>query len=247
LAGGGSFNGTLGGLGTVDIAAATTLTQGASLTAATIVETANVTLGANTSLSLAAGSTLDITVPSGGTGTLGGPSSANFTNNGSLVANGAGTADLNVAVINNANVSVGSGTLSFLSSLTNNGTIDASAGLLSISNTVGGNGTLQIGAMATLSLLQGAGTGQTVDFLASTGLLDLTNPNSFKGLISGFGGSDTIDLLNAPATGFFVSGGVLTVRNGATTQASLNFGSSYTASDFSLTSDTNGGTFIKFV
>jgi hypothetical protein len=247
LAGGGSFSGNLGGMGTVDISTALTLTEGATLSAPTIAETANVTLGASTAVSLAAGAALDMTAASGATVELGGPSTASFTNNGSIAGNGAGTAELDVAVINNANVSVGSGTLSFLSALTNNGTIDASAGTLSVKDTVGGTGTLQIGATATMSLLLGAGTGQTADFLASTGLLDLTKPIDFKGLITDFGGSDTIDLLNAPATGFFVSGGVLTVRNGANTEANLNFGSSYTSADFSLTSDLNGGTFIKFV
>jgi hypothetical protein len=247
LAGGGSFGGNLGGPSTVDISTALTLTEGATLSAATIEETANVTLGASTALSLAVGAALDMTAASGATVELGGPSTASFTSNGSIAGNGAGTAELDVAVINNANVSVGSGTLSFLSSLTNDGSIDSSAGLLSIKDTVGGTGTLQIGATGTMSLLLGAGAGQTVEFLASTGLLDLTKPIDFNGLITGFGGSDTIDLLNTPATGFFVSGGVMTVRNGAKTEATLNFGSSYTSADFSVTSDMNGGTIIKFV
>jgi hypothetical protein len=232
----------------VDISTALTLNQGAAFSAATTDETANVTLGTSTALSLAAGAALDITAASGATVEMSGSSTASLTNNGSIAGNGAGTAAFDVAVINNANVSVGSGTLSFLSALTNNGSIDASAGLLSISNTVSGTGTLQIGAAATMSLLLGAGTGQTVDFLAGTGLLNLAKPIDFNGVISGFGGSDTIDLLSTPATGFFVSGGVMMVRNGATTEASLNFGSSsYTSADFSLTSDMNGGSFIKFV
>jgi hypothetical protein len=247
LAGGGSFSGILGGIGTVEISTALTLDQGAGFSAATTEETANVTLDANTPLSLAAGAALDMTAASGATVKLSGPSTSSFTNNGSIAGNGAGTAELAVAVINKANVSVGSGTLSFLSSLTNDGRIDAAAGLLSVKETVAGTGTLQIGATGTLSLLLGAGTGQTADFLASTGLLDLTKPVDFTGLITGFGGGDVIDLLKTRETSYGFSNNVLTITDGTTTEASLHFSSGYTLADFSVTSDLNGGTFIKFV
>ncbi len=247
LADGGSFTGDLGGMGTVEISTALSLDQGAAFSAATTEETANVSLDANTALSLAAGAALDMTAASSATVALQGPSTSSFTNNGNIVGNGAGTAELNVAVINNANVSVGSGTLSFLSTLTNNGTIDASAGLLSVKDTVGGTGILQIGATGTISLLLGAGTGQSVDFLASSGLLDLTKPIDFTGMITGFAGSDVIDLLKAPATSYGFSNNVLTIDNGTTTEASLHFSSGYSLADFSISSDMNGGTFIKFV
>jgi hypothetical protein len=206
-----------------------------------------VTLGPNTALGLTAGAALDMTAASGATVELSGPGAASFTNNGSIAGNGAGTAAFDVAVINKANVSVGSGTLSFLSSLTNNGTIDASAGTLSVNNTVGGTGTLQIDAAGTMSLLLGAGAGQTVDFLATTGLLNLTTPTDFKGVITGFGGSDVIDLLQTPETSYGFSNNVLTIKNGTTTEANLHFSSGYTLADFSVTSDLNGGTFVKFV
>jgi hypothetical protein len=247
LAGGGSFSGNLGGLGTVEITSALTLDQGAACNAATTEETANITLDANTPLSLAAGAALDMTAASGATIKLSGPGTSSLTNNGSIAGNGAGTAQLDVAVINNANISVGSGTLSFLGTLTNNGSIDASAGLLTVKDTVGGTGTLQIGATGTLSLLLGAGTGQTAAFLASTGLLDLTQPIDFNGLISGFGGSDVIDLLKTRETSYSFSNNVLTIEDGTTTEASLHFRSGYTLADFSVTSDQNGGTFVKFV
>ncbi len=157
------------------------------------------------------------------------------------------SASVSVAFINSGDVSVGSGTLSFLGAVTNTGTIDASAGVLSIKTAVGGTGTLEVGATGTLSLLKGAGAGQTVDFLTTTGLLDLSKPIDFKGTIDGFGGSDRIDLLKAPETSFSYAGGVLTVKNGNRTEASLHFGGSYTQSDFSLASDGHGGTFITFV
>ena len=247
LAGGGYLTGNLSGLGTVDINSALTLNQGAAFSAATIAETANVTLDANTKLGLAAGAALDMTAAANATVDLSGASTSSFINNGNVNANGAGTAEFAVAVINNANVSVGSGTLSFLGTLTNNGTIDASSGLLTVKDTVGGTGTLQIGATGTMSLLLGAGTGQTVDFLAGTGLLDLTKPIDFTGLITGFAGGDVIDLLKAPETGYSFSNNVLTINDGANIEASLHCGSGYTSADFSVTKDMNGGTFIKFV
>jgi hypothetical protein len=247
LLGGGYFTGNLGGSGTVDISSALTLNRGAAFSATTIAETADVTLDANTQLSQAAGAALDMTAAANATVELHGPSTSSFINNGTLAGNGAGTAELDVAVINNANVSVGSGTLSFLSTLTNNGTIDASAGLLSVKDTVGGTGNLQIGATGTLSLLLGAGAGQTVDFLAGTGLLDLTKAINFTGLITGFAGGDTIDLLKAPETSYGFSNNVLTINDGANIEASLHFSGGYTLADFSVTKDMNGGTFVKFV
>jgi hypothetical protein len=246
LLGGGSFAGNLDGAGKVDIATALTLSQGAKLNAAKFIDTANVTLGANTALRLAAHSILDIAAAKKTIVTIGGPSSANFTNAGSLAANNAGTAAIDAAIINNGHMSVSSGTLSFLGAVTNNGMIDQTGGLLSIKNTMSGTGTLEIGAGATASLALGAGSGQTVDFFAGTGLLDLASPIDFKAIIDGFGASDKIDLLKTPETSFAFSDGVLTVMDGGKTGASLHFGGSYTASSFALASDAHGGIFITF-
>ncbi|MEJ0047848.1 MAG: hypothetical protein WDN04_18295 [Rhodospirillales bacterium] len=104
---------------------ATTLTGSASLSAANVIETAGLKLGAGVSLSIGAGDNFAMTAASGKTIKLTGVGSDSVSNAGSFVANGAGTADLGVAFINSANVSVGSGTLSFLKAVTNNGTIDA--------------------------------------------------------------------------------------------------------------------------
>lgn len=141
-----------------------------------------------------------MTAASGQTIEFAGATGDTFTNAGSLIANGAGTADVGVAVINSANVSVGSGKLAFLYGVTNNGTIDAASGILSSTAKIGGTGTLDVGATGTLSLLNGTSTGQTVDFLASTGSLDLTLPLDFAGKIGGFGGSNQIDLVNTAFT-----------------------------------------------
>ena len=106
-------------------------------------------------------------------------------------------------------------------------------------------GSLEIGAGATLSLLDGCSINEGVDFLAASGLLNLGNPSTFAGLIDGFGGTDTIDLLQTAETGYSVSHGVLPSRHG-TVVAALRFEGSYTKSSFSLTSDGHDGTLIAF-
>jgi hypothetical protein len=111
---------------------------------------------------------------------------------------------------------------------------------------VGGTGKLEIGAAGTLSLLLGAGSGQTADFLAGTGLLELTKPLDFAGFIEGFAASDRIDLIGAAATGFTYASGILTVTDNTTIVAKLHFDGSYAQSDFKLASDGHAGTIITF-
>jgi fibronectin-binding autotransporter adhesin len=247
LDGGGSFAGAITGAGTVEIAALTTLTPGASLSAANLVETAHMLLSGGVSLTNGKGDHFTIDAAVGKNTLLNGATGNTFTNDGSMVANGGGTAEVNVAFINADNVSVGSGAMAFLSYLTNDGTIDTGAGLVSSAGRVQGTGKMEIGAAGTLSLLQGALSGEKVDFLATTGSLDLTQPRFFTGVIEGFGGSDQIDLVNTPATGFSYSPShVLTVQNGSQTVAALRFAGSYTQSDFALGSDGHGGTAITF-
>jgi hypothetical protein len=86
-----------------------------------------------------------------------------------------------------------------------------------------------------------------VDFLTSSGALDLAAPLSFAGTIDGFGGSDVIDLLKTASTSETFASGVLTVQDNGATVASLHFAGSYTTADFMLSSDNNGGTNITYV
>ncbi|MEJ0047849.1 MAG: hypothetical protein WDN04_18300 [Rhodospirillales bacterium] len=86
-----------------------------------------------------------------------------------------------------------------------------------------------------------------MDFLATTGLLDLTKPLDFKGAIAGFGGNDQIDLIKTAETSFNYASGVLTVKDGSKVVASLNFaGNNYSNSTFMFTSDGHQGTLITF-
>jgi hypothetical protein len=244
LAGGGSFAGALTGPGTTEIAKAMTLTTGASLSATDIIDTANLTLN-SVALSNGASHVFSLTASSGGTVMLNSTGTGSkFTNLGSLTANGAGTERIAVALVNTGLVSNTSGTLTFVGAVTNSGTIDAASGLTTINTTVSGTGKLELGAASTLSLALGAGSGQTVDFLAGTGLLDLAKPLDFLGTITGFGGSDQIDLLNTAETSFTYAGNLLTVKDGSATVAKLDFTGA--SNSFSLVSDAHGGTLITF-
>ncbi len=244
---GGAFAGDLAGAGTVKIAASTTLNAGASLSAAHILVTGNLTLGAGESVSNAAGDNFALSAASGVIITLAGSTGDTFTNAGTLAANGAGGEHVSAAFMNTGTAGVSAGTLAFLGAVTNNGSFSAAAGAAIFDKDVGGTGTLSIGATGTLSLLLGSAAGQTVDFLAGTGALDLTAPIDFLGAIGGFGGGDTIDLVNTVGTISVYSNGVLTISDGTRTEARLHFDGSYTKSEFSLASDGHGGMVLTFV
>jgi hypothetical protein len=156
---------------------------------------------------------------SGSTVKLGSTGTGAFTNAGSLVASGDGTATVSAPFTNSGIVSALSGTLSFLS-------------------TVNGAGTLDIGTAGTLSLGLGAASGQVADFLGTHGVLDLANPLDFVGTITGFGGSDQIFLENTTYTTFGYSNNILTVKDGSTTEASLHFTGS--SNSFSLATEAHG-------
>jgi hypothetical protein len=178
----------------------------------------------------------------------GGAAGSRLSNAGDLTRTGAGITDIGVATINSGTVLASGGTLEFLSSVTNTGTMSAAGAgtALWLDRGVGGTGSLGITDGASLHLLRGADSGQTVHF-AGNGALDLGAPGVFAGLIAGFGAHDLIDLLHAPATGVSFANGVLKVQNGAATVASLHLAGSYTSANFRLTTDNHGGTLIHYV
>jgi len=105
--------GTLSGAGTLRFDAASTLDAGAHLLAADIIENANITLGAGTSLTNAAGNDFAIDPGLGSTIELAGAAGDTFTNASSFTCSGTGTAYVDVAFINSQIVSAGSGRLAF--------------------------------------------------------------------------------------------------------------------------------------
>jgi hypothetical protein len=175
-----------------------------------------------------------------------GVAGGSFTNEGTLTRTGAGVSDVGVATANSGAVSVNQGKLEFSATVANTGTMTATGSVLELDKAVSGVGALDIGAGGVMNIIRGKDAGQTVDYLG-TGELEFHTPGTFAGHISGFGGADLIDLLSTPATSASFSSGVLTVLDGSTAVAHLNFNGSYSTSSFSLASDLHGGTLIKFV
>jgi fibronectin-binding autotransporter adhesin len=182
-------------------------------------------------------------------------STSTFTNMGTLTRGGAGVSDFGVAMTNSGRVTVNGGLLEFTSTVTNTDVMTATGGAtLQLDKAASGTGALDIGTGAgtsgTLNLVTGADTNQTVKYLG-TGTLDLEHAGAFAGHISGFGGSDLVDLVSTLANGFSYSGGssggVLTLTENGTAIAHLNMIGSYTKSTFSLGSDGHSGTLIHFV
>jgi hypothetical protein len=222
---GGTAAGTLSGLGTE------------------FVNFAKITEDAGAHWTLTGHNTL--TSLAGHTALLTGASGEKLTNTGTLSGNGAGNETVSLGLINTGLVSASGGTMNFLGSVSNTGTMNVASGLLDFTQTVGGKaGLLDIGATGTLALQAGAASGQMVDFLAGTGLLELTKPNSFLGNIEGFTSHDRIELVGTVETGFKFSGGVLSVTNGATTVARLHFDGSYSTASFTIAGDGHGNSFV---
>src|SRR5262249_6551220 len=99
----------------------------------------------------------------------------------------------------------------------------------------------------TLALDGPVGSGQTVQFDIGNGpapVLILGDPSHFQGRITGFQGTDTIDLptihFDSGTTATF-AGGILTIKEGTTTVAAITFVGS---PNLKITSDTHGGTLI---
>jgi hypothetical protein len=137
-------------------------------------------------------------------------------------------------------------TLAGASYLATGATLSA-AGTLALAGTLSGAGTLTLdkGGLVTA---EKALTVASVDF-ASGGsqTLVLDEPKSATSTFSGFGSNDTVDLVKLIATSATFNDGTLTILNGSSTVDTLLFDGSYTSSNFTLTSDNNGGTDLKYV
>jgi hypothetical protein len=135
--------------------------------------------------------------------------------------------------------------------LTDNGTVEVVSGKLEIAGTISGTGMFHIDPGATLQL-DGADANNVV-FAGSTGGLVLGDPSSFSGTIVGLSGSDAIDLTNL---GFGASTEVIDVSYSETTNITtltvtdgthidmIQLVGDYTGSNWVLSSDGSGGTFL---
>jgi hypothetical protein len=239
------IGGEVSGAGTLLVSKAVALTAGASLDVAHLVDTAsNFHLAAGEHVTNQAGNSFVVQAGKFWNVQLTGAGGTSFTNAGSFATEGRGTDTVSVAFINSGNVSVGSGTLAFIGPLTNSGVISADGGTVTFRLALNG-GTLDIGSGGSASLLQGAYAAANVDFQTGGELLDLSDPMAFHGTIADFAGGDRVDLLNTVETSYSFSNGVLTVKDGTQTVASLHFAGSYTMASFTLNTDGHGGTVIS--
>lgn len=244
LAGGGTLTGTLAGPGRINLETVLHLGNGAMLAGHDMLDTAAFTVAAGGTAQVAASGVLTLEASKGATLQTGGGGALSVA--GSLAASGGGSITVSGAFIDAGHVSLSKGTLSFLGPVTNNGTISAAGGTLSIAHSVSGTGALAVSGGAVLALQAGSGVGQSVDFLAANGLVELGAPSLFHGTIAGFAAGDTLSLLATTATEAVLKGEVLQIYDGATLTAGIHLSGAYTNADFALT-ESGGNAVISFV
>jgi hypothetical protein len=123
----------------------------------------------------------------------------------------------------------------------------SAAGTLELGGAFSGAGTLTLDSGGIVTADHALSV-TNVDF-ASGGheTLVLDAPTSTTSTFSGFAANDKIDLANLVATSASFSAGTLTLLDGSSTVATLLLDGSYTSANFTLTSDGNSGTDIKYV
>ena len=164
-------------------------------------------------------------------------------------------------IADNSGITLGSSTASFIvnagllekmggtstsviaPAVTNTGTLEVTAGTLDFQGAVTGTGTDTISGASTLEFDSAVSSSTTVgsqNIRFTGGTLDLTDPTSFYGEVSGFAAGDTVELLGSWAfSGFSENSGgtlaTLTLVNGTTTHA-FDFVGDYAQGDFKITS-----------
>ncbi|WP_459678286.1 Hint domain-containing protein, partial [Acidisoma sp. 7E03] len=154
-----------------------------------------------------------------------------FDNTGTLRVTSGST-----ATVNSTDTFANTGTIALDGgSLTVNAVLQGAAGVTEISN----GGTLELGAAATAD--------QTVSFLNGSGSLVLDDAADFAASVSGFQAGDSIVLAGFAGASESYADGVLTFTETSTalgqaivTTATIKVEGSYTAGDFSTTTDANG-------
>jgi len=252
LTGAGVIAGTFTGAGTLELAGSpmVSLTSSASVSVSTVLDLVNIQTANGVTLTNLSGGTWTMSSAAGTVQALGSGGtvgSGTFSNFGSFVTTGGATDNASVAFINYRNVYATSGTLNFLAALTNSGTLTVDSGAtLSSKTVIRGSGQLDINGTGVLLLNNGADPQQVVSFIGSGGDLVLQKPLGFNGTITGFGGQDSIDLINTVFTSESVaSGNRLIGQYNGSTVAVLKFTGTYVLSNFNIGTDGHGGTLIK--
>jgi len=178
-------------------------------------------------------------------------------NEGTIIASGhnALVIDTGVNIINNSGVleAIGGSELDVLSDVANSGLLWANGGDLTISGDVSGNGHAIISGSGMLEFA-GASSESTSFAAGAAGTLELDNPSTFTGTISGLSSGDYLDLGNIVyGTGTTLTyshdwkgdDGILTVSDGTQTDSIVLLGR-YSAKDFVM-SENSTGTVITYV
>ncbi|HKO69493.1 MAG TPA: VCBS domain-containing protein, partial [Bradyrhizobium sp.] len=185
-----------------------------------------------------------------GNGTL------SLTNSGTIDATGthALTVDTGSNSIMNSGVleASGSGGMVVASAIANSGVLWANGAYLTLEGDVSGNGIAKIDGAGTLDFAASS-TANVVFGAGAAGTLKLEDSFHFNGAISGFAGSDTIDLADlfgATSLSYHENssgtGGTLSVSDGSAT-VNLSLLGIYSADNFSIVPDHAKGTAIVYV
>jgi hypothetical protein len=113
-----------------------------------------------------------------------------------------------------------------------------------VTHDAGDHGVIDLGNNGTAQFTAAVGKGETLVFTDDTGTLVLDEPKRFKAAISGFEAGDVIDLAGVKANGLTFADHQLVVTEHGDVVADLTFQGHYTAGEFSLSRDGNGGTDI---
>jgi hypothetical protein len=208
--------------------------------------TATLTLGSKLSL-VSSGTSVNVT----GSGT------ARIVNKGTITAStSGGTFPINPTAFTNAGkISVNGGETMHIGALfTNTASAEVVKGTLDLQADVSGDGgELKIDAAGELEVERAIGSGQKITFSGQGGLLRIDSANQFAAGVSGFTGSDEIDLSSIQdvvGTKVSFSGtstqGTVTVTD-STHVASIHLFGQYVAFGFHLNADnTHGGTALTY-
>ncbi len=178
-------------------------------------------------------------------------------NEGTIDATGANslTVDTGANVVTNSGMleASGSGGLVIESAIANSGILWANGATLTVEGEVTGNGIAKIDGAGTLDF-EASSTANVAFGSGATGTLKLGDAFHFNGTISGFGGSDVIDLANVGSATASISyhenaagtGGMLEISDGAQI-VDLALQGHYSADNFSIVPDHVKGTLVSFV
>jgi hypothetical protein len=147
----------------------------------------------------------------------------------------------------------GSGGMTVASAVANSGILWANGATLTLQGAVSGNGTATIDGTGTLDF-EASSTANVVFGSGAAGTLKLGDSFNFNGTISGFEGSDMIDLANLGSANASISyhenaagtGGTLAISDGAQT-VELSLLGKYSADNFSFVPDHVHGTLVTYV